>query len=299
MNDRLVVIVLTYNGLELTLDCLRSLDEQEGASFDVLVVDNASADGTVSALGRQRPDLRVLQAGSNLGYAGGNNVGLRHAMRDGADLFLLLNNDTRLGPDCLRHLLAALDRHPGTGVLGPLVYTWDEGRTICSAGGRIDWCHADAINIGAGEQDAGQFCPGSVDFINGCGLLITRPALQAVGLLDERYFMYWEETDLCVRVRRAGFDIRFEPAAHLRHKASIHSVEMGPVALYYMTRNRIRFFGMRSPGRWKVVALLHAFHGAHRGLREESRRGRAEHAHAMRRALRDALRGRWGALTEA
>jgi hypothetical protein len=295
MSARPVVIVLTYNGLDLTLDCIRSLDRQTGAVFDVLIVDNASPDGTAEALRRERPDLQVLQAGSNLGYAGGNNLGLRHAIRAGAGPFMLLNNDTLLEPDCIRTLLATLDRKPGIGILGPMVYTWGEGNTISSAGGRIDWRHADAINVGAGEPDEGQYGPRSVDFVNGCSLLITRQAVEKAGLLDENYFMYWEETDWCMRVRQAGFDVRFEPGARLRHKAPIRPVELGPTALYCMTRNRVLFLGKHAPGHQKLRAMLHAFHGAYRGLRQETRQGRPDHARAIRRGMWDALRGRWGA----
>ena len=295
MTSRPVIIVLAYNGLDLTLDCLRSLDWQTDAAFDVLVVDNASPDGSGEALRRQRPDVEVLQAPSNLGYAGGNNLGLRHAMQVGAGPFLLLNNDTLLEPDCIRTLLATLERQPGIGVLGPMVYTWGEGSTISSAGGRIDWRCGDAVNVGAGESDDGQYSPRPVDFINGCSLLITRKAVDQAGLLDERYFMYWEETDWCARVRRAGFDVRLEPGARLHHKATIRPAELGPTALYYMTRNRILFFGKHAPGPQKLRAMLHAFHGAYRGVRRETRQGRTDHARAIRRGMWDALRGHWGA----
>ncbi len=294
MRSRLAVIILTYNGLDLALGCLGSLDHQVDSEFDVLIVDNASPDGTGAALGRQRPKVEVLQAESNLGYAGGNNLGLRNAMRSGAEMALLLNNDTLLEPDCIKALMAAVDRHPDIGVLGPMIYTWGEGRTISSAGGRIDWHHADAVNIGAGEPDRGQYGPRSVDFVNGCGLLVTRSALEKAGFLDERYFMYWEETDWCVRIRRAGFDVRFEPAARLRHKATIRSEDLTPTALYYMTRNRMLFLGKNAPGASKLPALLHAFHGACRGAVRETRQGRLRHARAIRQGLADALRGRWG-----
>ncbi len=296
MSKRPVIILLSYGGADLTLDCLRSLDRQTGVSFDVLIVDNASPDGTAEMLRRERPQVELLQAGSNLGYAGGNNLGLRHALRNSDGPFLLLNNDTLLESDSLQALLAALDRHPEAGILGPMVYTWGEGNTISSAGGRIDWRHADAVNIGAGEPDAGQYGPRSVDFINGCSLLITRQAIARVGMLDERFFMYWEETDWCTRVRRAGFDVRFEPGARLRHKATILPSDLGPNALYYMTRNRMLFFRKHAVGPYGLRPVLHAYHGAYRGALQEARRGRQEHASALRRGIWDALRGHWGAL---
>jgi len=175
-----------------------------------------------------------------------------------------------------------------------MVYTWGGGKTISSAGGRIDWRRADAINVGAGDSDNGQYRPRSVDFINGCCLLVTRQAIEQAGMLDERYFMYWEETDWCTRIHRAGFDVRFEPAARIRHKAAIVAEALGPAALYYMTRNRILFFLKNAGAGHRLRPVLHAFHGAYRGVLDETRKGRSEHARALRRGMWDALRGHWG-----
>ena len=299
MNLRLLVIVLCHNGLDLTLDCLTSLEEQAGGPYWVLVVDSASQDGTAETVRRQFPGVEVIRSEENIGYAAGNNLGLRYGVEKGADLFLLLNNDTLLERDCLQSLMASADLHPRAGMLGPMVYTWGEGMTISSAGGRIDWEHADAVNVGAGEADKGQYGPRSVDFLNGCGLLVTREAVEKAGLLDERYFMYWEETDWCTRVRRAGLELRFEPGARIRHKAPIRSVELGPVPLYYMTRNRMLFFSTHAPGFRRLKAILHAYHGAWLGLRRERIRGRKRHARAIEQGLIDAATCRWGRLVAA
>jgi GT2 family glycosyltransferase len=294
MNSRLLVIVLSYNGVDLTRGCLQSLERQTLRAFDILVVDNASEPGTVDALRSSHPNIRLIEAPTNVGYAGGNNIGLRMGLDQGADLFMLLNNDTVLDPACLERLLLAKESDSQIGALGPMVYTWDETDRISSAGGRIDWAHADAVNVGAGEMDAGQHRSRDVDFVNGCGLLVTRAAVDKIGLLDERYFMYWEETDWCARIRRHGFHIRFEADAYLRHKATIQSDELGPTALYYMTRNRLLFFSLNATGRRRMSALLHAVHGAWIGAGLEARRGRADRAEAIKMALQDSVFHRWG-----
>ncbi len=298
MTSRVFILVLCHNGLELTLACLDSLRQQTYAHSEVLVIDNASQDGTPEAIRAAYPDLGLIRTGANLGYAGGNNVGIRVALQRGADVIFLVNNDTLLAPDCVARLVGALEADPRIGVIGPMVYTWDEGQLISSAGGAIDWWHADAINMGMGELDRGQYGARPVDFVNGCGLMITRQAIERVGLLDERYFMYWEETDWCVRVRRAGFSVRFEPGAQMRHKAAIRPDRLGPMTLYYLTRNRLLFFATHTPLPLKPVALAHALHGALRGAGHERRAGRAEHARAIQLGIVHGLQRRWGRVDE-
>lgn len=292
--SRLLAIILCHNGVELTLGCLDSLLQHAPDTLDVLVIDNASGDGTAEAVRSRFPNVDVLRSSDNLGYAGGNNLGIRYGLEKGASRFLLLNNDTLVEADCVEALLRSLESHPQTGILGPLVLTWDAGETIGSAGGSIDWVRGDAVNVGAGETYRGQYPGRDVDFIHGCCLLITKEAIQRVGLLDERYFLYWEETDWCARVRRAGLEVRFEPSARIRHKAPIESGELGPGTLYYMTRNRILFFSTRGRGIQGHRSILHAYHGAWRRWRYERRTGRSAYARAFRQAVLDALRNRWG-----
>lgn len=266
--------------------------------MEVLVIDNASQDDTPEAVRIAYPDLGLICTGANLGYPGGNNVGIRVALQRGAEAVFLVNNDTLLDPDCVARLVSALEADPRIGVIGPMVYTWDEGQVISSAGGAIDWWHADAINVGMGEVDRGQYRARPVDFVNGCGLMITRRAIERAGLLDERYFMYWEEVDWCVRVRRAGFGVHFEPGTWMRHKAPICSDQLGPRTLYYLTRNRLLFFATHTPLHLKPAALAHALHGALRGVSHERRAGRAEHARAIQLGIIHGLQRRWGRVDE-
>ena len=291
---KVAVLVLTYNGVELTQQCLLSLRASTYANLDIWIVDNASTDRTLDTARREFPEARLLALPENLGYAGGNNAGMRAALAEGADLIFLANNDTRLEPDCLTHLVNAHHAHPRAGMLGPMVYTWEPERLISSAGGQVLWQHADAINIGMGQTDAGQYPARPVDFVNGCGLLVTRTALDRAGMLDESFFMYWEETDWGWRTRRAGFELWFEPAARMYHKAPIHHRDLGPTTLYYVTRNRLRFFARHTP--WPIwpLAMYRALAGALRGIRKHQREGRPEHARATQWAIRHALQRQWG-----
>lgn len=293
-SPHVAVIVLNWNGRDDTLACLESLRQSDYSNVQVIVVDNGSTDDSVSVIRQRFPGVTLIENGKNLGYAAGNNVGLTYALEIEAEYAFLLNNDTVIAPDCISTLVRTDCTDPAIGAVGPIVYTWDDGRVISSAGGAIDWRHADAANIGAGEIDRGQYAARPVDFVNGCGLMLTRQAVERVGLLDERYFMYWEETDWCTRVRRAGLDLRFEPAARMRHKATIRSDDLGPMPLYYMTRNRLLFFATHAPPRIRPITLAHAVHGAWRGIIGNRRAGRFQHAQAMQTGIVDGLRRRWG-----
>ncbi len=294
MPPRVAVIVLAYNGVDLTLNCLASLRRLDYANIEVMVVDNASSDDTVAAVRAAFPEVHLIEAGDNLGYAAGNNLGLQAALARGAQLLFLVNNDTTLERDCVSRLVETIERRPGVGVIGPLVYTWDEGHIISSAGGVIDWAYADAYNAGAGEQDRGQYPARHVDYINGCGLMVTRAAVEAAGLLDARYFMYWEETDWCRRIARAGYEIWFEPGARMRHKAPIHHQDLGPTTLYYVARNRLLFFARHAPAWLKPLALARALNGLLHGIWRHRAAGRQDYASAIRWAIWHAARQRWG-----
>lgn len=287
-------IVLAYNGVDLTLECLRSLAVQDYPNLHVLVLDNASTDGTPEIVRSQAPAVEVLEAGENLGYAGGNNLGMRHALARGADLLFLVNNDTRLDPHCVTALVQETQRSPQCGAVGPMVYTWDNWETISSAGGEIAWKAADAINVGAGETDQGQYPARTVDFVNGCGIMVTQRATETVGLIDERFFMYWEETDWCLRIQAAGLEVRFQPAAKMQHKAPLTWRAQSPLTLYYMGRNRLFFFARHGHGVQRVRALAGAAKGLLHGVVQNRRAGNLAASEAARKALLDGVRGRWG-----
>ncbi len=294
MSLRVSLIVLTYNGIDLTMQCLDSLRHQDYPNCHILVVDNASQDNTVETIRAAYPEVELIATGKNLGYAAGNNVGMRAALKQGAGALFLINNDTRLEPGCVSALVKTLAANPRIGIAGPMVLTWDEPGLISSAGGLIDWAHADAANEGAGQADRGQYPGRNVDFVNGCGLLVTAAAIERAGMLDPRFFMYWEEVDLCQRVKAAGFDVWFDRTAHMRHKATLETADLGPTTLYYVTRNRLLFFGRHGPTHLRPLALARAMHGALRGIARHRQAGRLAHARATQLALVHAGLRRWG-----
>ena len=237
------IIILNYNGREDTLACLRSMEHLTYPNVQVIVVDNGSTDGSVEAFRAQHPRFTLIETGANLGFTGGNNVGIRHAQEQGADYIMLLNNDTVVAPDMLDVMVAVMEANPGVGVTGPTIYYYDAPETIWSAGGGIDWSRGLTWMIGIDEEDKAQFglSPRSVDFVTGCAILARREVWQKVGLLDDKFFMYYEETEWCVRARRAGFDIMHVPSAMVWHKISKEQRAASTRTYYYMTRNRLLF----------------------------------------------------------
>jgi GT2 family glycosyltransferase len=251
-----LIIVLCWNGVELTLSCLESLRRLTYRHADVLVVDNASTDGTPAAVRARFQEAIVIENSANLNFTGGNNVGLRYALDHDYEYVLLLNNDTEVAPDLLDAMLAACAEDPTIGVAGPKIYYYNRPEVIWSAGGLIDWARGRTSMRGLGTVDHGQFdTQVDVDFIPGCALLVRRSALRQAGLLDERFGFYYDEVEWCVRVARARWRIVYVPTGRLWHK--IQSEPDSPRVTYYMTRNRLLFLRLTgAPIRAWLRALL-------------------------------------------
>lgn len=216
------IIVVNWNQRQMTLECLTSLRALTGCH--VLLVDNGSTDGSADAVRAAFPEVEVIETGANLLYAGGNNAGMTRALSAGADYVVLLNNDTLVDPESMSRLRAAMDADPRSGIAGPKILYADAPDRIWYAGGEMSFWRGEVWHRGIREVDRGQFDrPCETGYVTGCCLMIRREALERVGLLDESYRMYGEDLDLCVRVRRAGYSIRYEPAARIWHKISVSS----------------------------------------------------------------------------
>lgn len=299
MRPRVALIILCHNGVNDTLACLRSLEalDYPREAHRVVVVDNSSTDGTPAAVRAARPDAAVIEAGANLGFAAGNNLGLRHALAERFDYALLLNNDTEVAPDALRLLVDAAEADPQVGAAGPTICYHARPELIWSAGGLIDWGRGTSRMRGLGELDRGQYGRvEEVDFVTGCAILLARPVLERIGLLDERFFMYYEETEWCVRARRAGFRSVHVPQARLTHKIPLEDRVDRPYVAYYMTRNRLLFLRSTgaAPRTWLNALLLQDLRTCLSLSLRRRWRGRRAQRDAMLRALWDFGRGRFG-----
>jgi GT2 family glycosyltransferase len=286
---KVAIIVLNWNGRDDTLACLASLGQLDYPVYEVIVVDNGSSDDSVAAIRAAYPQVTLIETGDNLGYVGGNNVGLGHARTMGADYALLLNNDTEVATDFLSFLVEAAESDSTIGIVGPTIYYFDRPDVIWSAGGTIDWGWGDTRMIGVDKVDQGQFglLPRPVDFVSGCAMLIKMSSIEQMGLLDPRFFAYYEETEWCVRVARAGFKIVHVPQAKIWHKISPTAREASPQVHYYMTRNRLLFLKLSGAGVSSWLNTLLFDYG--RTLLSWSLKPRWRHKAPQRRAMLQAI----------
>jgi GT2 family glycosyltransferase len=283
------IVLVNYNGRDDTLECLESLGDLSYPNWFAVLVDNASTDGCAAAVRASFPEVRVIESAENLGFAGGNNVGIRAALERGAEFLFLLNNDTTVAPDLLERLTDAFAADPALWIAGPVMCYYDDPQIVWSAGGRID-DRGQSLQLGQGQRvDAPRDPVTPVDFVVGCGLMIRRAVLERVGLLDEAFFLYYEETDLCARVRAAGGTVATVASGRLWHKISRSTGTDSPATLYYMRRNQLLY--LRRHGTWpgRAAAIVDSLR-----LLLVWTLQRNPKRTALRRALRDYFTGRLG-----
>ncbi len=238
------VLVLNWNAHAYTEQCVRSLQQLDYPNYRIVVIDNASEDGSEQILRSLFPELTLIQTGANLGYAGGNNCGVAYALQQGAQYIWVLNNDTRVDPHSLSALVAEMEQDPQVGMAGSKIFYMDRPDRIAYAGGYVDFWRGKPYHRGVNELDDGQYDrPEPVDFITGCSLLVRSACIAQVGTMTEDYFLYCEDVEWNLRFRKAGFKRLFVPTSVLWHKESA-SAGGGehPNVVYYNARNRLYLF---------------------------------------------------------
>lgn len=270
------VILINYKGDKDTIDCLESLRKTKKADFllHVLLVDNFPPQPIEIDENKYKDiDLRVIYSSKNLGFTGGNNLGIQRALSERADYVLILNNDTFVDQNLLSELVKTAESNSKIGMVVPKIYfakgfefhknrysEEDLGRVIWYAGGIIDWKNVFAIHRGVDEVDRGQFnSEEETESASGNCFLIKSETLKSTGAFDDKYFLYYEDADLSQRVKKAGFKIVYNPKAMLWHKNARSTGGSGsPLQDYYITRNRL-LFGMKfAPARAKFSLFREA-----------------------------------------
>ncbi|MFH1536965.1 MAG: glycosyltransferase family 2 protein, partial [Patescibacteria group bacterium] len=226
------ILILNWNGLNDTVNCLASLKNQNYSNYKILVVDNGSDQPEHEILKQKFGDfVEVIRNEKNLGYAGGNNVGINELLKDDSIKYIwILNNDTIINPDCLNELIQNMNDEK-TGIAGPSIYHLDN--TIQSLGGKINLYTGKFTDIKEGPQN-----PFEVDYIIGCSILIKTNLLKKLKGFNQKYFSYTEDVELCIRAKKLGFKILSVPKAKIQHKEYASSKKSSKID-YYLTRNKL------------------------------------------------------------
>ena len=245
MNPAISIVVLNWNGANDTLTCLDSLAALTYPNFNVVVVDNGSTDDSLARLRHYTASylLTLLETGRNLGYAGGNNVGIRFALNKDADYVLVLNNDTVVAFDLLDRLTETATRWPSDGIYGPIILYEDQPEVIWTAGEFYDLEKLGVFHIDNGkENDYPLRESEEVDHLVGAALFLSAKALRLTGELETKYFLVYEESDWCYRAKRRGFHCRIVPNAIVWHKVgSSFGSEESPLRTYFSAKNHLLF----------------------------------------------------------
>jgi len=248
-HPRVCIIILNWNGLEDTIECLESLKRITYPEYEVIVVDNGSEGNDVEVLRERFGDyVHVIENDVNYGFAEGSNIGMRYALGTlDPDYVLLLNSDTLVDPDFLTELIKVAEGDSRIGIVGPKIRFYGQSNRIQSAGARINWWTGETSLAGCTKIDRGQFDKmKEVDWVSGCALLIKCETIEEIGLLYAGYFGYFEETEWCARCRKAGYKVVYVPAAKLWHKGRRTTEKVEGFRLYYMTRNQFLFMKRNS-----------------------------------------------------
>ncbi|MDD3679832.1 MAG: glycosyltransferase family 2 protein [Candidatus Shapirobacteria bacterium] len=277
------VVVLNWNQPELTIACLNSLlaaKRGKKLSLEIILVDNCSDPDKLKKLKEYLDRVRfqkrsrkvsfvLMENKENLGFAQGNNRGIKQALKNSTDYIFILNNDTEIDSDCLIALIEAAETNHRIGIISPKIYyapgfefhkdryqEKETGRVIWYAGGEVDWVNVLGHHFGVDEVDNGQYDQEEdISFATGCAFLAKREVFDRVGVFDKRFFLYLEDLDFSLRTIKAGFRILFAPKSIVYHKNAASSGGSGSALQnYYLTRNRL-LFGFKH-GYWKIKLFL-------------------------------------------
>jgi GT2 family glycosyltransferase len=268
---KIFVVILNWNRAQDTIECLRSVSQLRVGGYELrtIVVDNASSDDSIKKIAGFDPELKIIKNNENLGFAEGNNVGVRYALQNGADYVLVLNNDTLVAKNLVKELLQVAEKHKNFGAASPKIYfakgfefhkgrykESELGKVIWYAGGDIDWQNVYGTTHGVDEVDKGQFDQeGPTDFATGTAMFLSAQALKKVGLFDRRYYLYFEDTELSQRLKKAGFAVLYAPKGIVWHKVAQSSGIGSGLNDYFLTRNRLIFGLKYAPFRAKLALI--------------------------------------------
>lgn len=259
MKKSVFIIILNWNNWEDSAKCVESCRNLTYSNFRILIIDNGSTDGSETILKGHFPGIDIIQTGKNLGFAGGNNIGIRWALEHDADFVWLLNNDTVVDPQCLSRMVQVAEANDHVGMVGSKIYYYHSPETLWFAGGEIDLVKGGLTrHVGQDEKDVGDYdLLQETGYITGCSILARREMIEEVGMLEEKYFLYFEDADWSLRARQKGWSLLYQPEARLWHKEGAQTEKVYSARfVYYFLRNRFFFVRRFAPNNMFRCHLL-------------------------------------------
>ncbi len=250
------VISINFNAPEVTADMIRSFKDVTYPNVEIIVVDNASTKGDTDSLKQDFPEIKLIKSKENLGFAGGNNIGIRQAK---GDYILLLNNDTEVKADFLEPLVKKFQNNPSIGAVSPKIYFHHTPNMLQFTGiSEISKFTTRSTGWGYGKMDVGQFDEDKKSFFaHGAAMMVPKSVIEKVGLMAEIYFLYYEEMDWGQRIRNAGYEIYYVHDSVIYHKESVSTGKESPLKVYYINRARIIYMRRNVKGPDLFIAFLY------------------------------------------
>lgn len=262
-NPRVSIIILNWNGLTDTIECIRSIKKADYNNFEIIVVDNASKNNEAGELKSIFGDyINIIKNEKNLGFTGGNNTAFEKVIKDNRSKYvLLLNNDTVVDKNFLGELIEVGENDEKIGMMGSKIMYYDRPKIIWSAGGSVSRIFKKVKNIGINKEDGSNYSVSrEFEYLSGCSLLIRSDLIKKIGGFDDIFFTYFDETDLCFRAREKGYKLLFVPKSIIFHKVSKSTGVRSDFTIYYLARNRIIFLRKHSGNFiYYIAALLYLF----------------------------------------
>lgn len=260
MEKKIYCIVLNWNGKRFLKGCLDSVFASTYKNLSVVVVDNGSNDGSCEFVEKNYKNAVLIKNKKNLGWTGGNNKGIKYALKNKAKAVFILNNDTQIGEKCIEQLAKVLFEKDSTGIVGPKIYLSVKGKKtkrISFAGGKFTANRYFGVHIGNNKIDIGKYNKiKKTEFVTGAAIMIRCELFESIGLFHDDYFIYYDEADFCIRAQKKGNNVLFVPKAKVYHAFS-GTVELNsPFQHYYTTRNHFLFVEKNAPWNVKIREIL-------------------------------------------
>lgn len=244
------IIILNYNGKTVLQKCLTSIFRSDYKNIEVVVVDNASSDGSLEEAMQKFSKVHFIKNSENIGFSRGNNLGIRFSLEKFADYILLLNNDTEIFSNTISLLVNYAEKNDQVGITSPLILG-PNAKEIWFAGGRINWSKMSCSHILSLKAEKAY----TIEYASGCAMLIKKEVFKKIGLFDERFFLYYEDTDFSLRAKKQNFNISLLPQAKIIHFEISNSTN--PQKIYWLVISALIFFKLNAPAFFRVWYFIY------------------------------------------